>query len=112
MHFDASFFVAVGFALFVLLLGYAGVHNTIVGALDKRASTVESELAEARRLREEAETLLASYRKKASDAEAEAAAIVETGTRQAEALARETAERMNEFVQRRTKQAESQDRHG
>ena len=49
MHFDASFFVALGFVLFVLLLGYVGVHTKIAGALDGRAKLIADELAEARR---------------------------------------------------------------
>ncbi|MDB5571521.1 MAG: atpF [Hyphomicrobiales bacterium] len=107
MHFDESFFVAVGFVLFVLLLGYLGVHNTIAGALDGRAKQISDELAEARRLREEAESVLASYRTKAAEAEAEAQAIVAAAREEAEALARESADRMSEFVVRRTKQAEA-----
>ncbi len=107
MHFDESFFVAVGFVLFVLLLGYLGVHNTISGALDGRAKQVSDELAEARRLREEAEAVLASYKKKAAEAEAEAQAIIATAREEAEALAKESSERMGEFVVRRTKQAEA-----
>ena len=107
MHFDASFFVAVGFVLFVLLLGYVGVHSKIAGALDGRAKLIADELAEARRLREEAEAVLASYQKKAGEAQAEADAILRAAREEAEALAAESAARMNEFVARRTQQAES-----
>jgi F-type H+-transporting ATPase subunit b len=106
MHFDASFFVAVGFSLFLLLLGYFGVHTMIVGALDKRGARIQAELDEARKLREEAEAVLASYKARAAEAEAEAAAIVAQAREEAEALAKESAARMEEFVARRTKQAE------
>ena len=107
MHFDSGFFVAVGFALFVLLLAYLGVHKIIVGALDKRGQMISDELEEARRLREEAEAVLASYKARAAQAQAEADAIVAQARDEAEALARETATRMEEFVARRTKQAEA-----
>ncbi len=107
MHFDATFFVAVGFVLFVLLLGYFGVHTTLANALDNRANTIAAELEEARRLREEAEAVLASYRQKAAAAQGEADAIIAAAREEAEALARETAARMDEFVARRTKQAEA-----
>jgi len=102
MHFDASFFVALGFVLFVLLLGYVGVHTKIAGALDGRAKLIADELAEARRLREEAEAVLASYQSKAAQAQAEADAILRAAKEEAEALAAESAARMNEFVARRT----------
>ncbi len=107
MHFDSGFFVAVGFSLFVLLLAYLGVHKIIVGALDKRGQMISDELEEARRLREEAEAVLASYKARAAQAQAEADAIVAQARDEAEALAREIATRMEEFVARRTKQAEA-----
>jgi len=58
MHFDAEFFVALGFLLFVLLLGYLGVHTRVAAELDRRATQVTNELAEARRLRDEAERVV------------------------------------------------------
>ena len=106
MHFDASFFVAVGFVLFVLLLCYLGVHTLIAKALDARGEAVGNELNEARRLREEAEALLASYKEMAASAEKEAETIVAAAKEKAEAMAQEAAIRSEEFVARRTKQAE------
>ncbi len=106
MHFDAEFFVAVGFILFVLLLGYLSIHSRIAAALDNRTQHVTSELAEAKRLRDEAEAVLASFKTKAAAAEAEAAAIVAQARIEAEALAKEAATRLEDFVARRTKQAE------
>ncbi len=106
MHFDAEFFVAFGFVLFLLLLGYLGVHRTIANALDGRTRQIADELAEARRLREEAETVLASYKQRAADAEKDAQAIIAQAKDEADAMAQEAAQRMNEFVARRTKQAE------
>ena len=106
MHFDAEFFVAAGFAVFLMLLGYLGVHRKATDALDERIRKIEDELAEATRLREEAQVLLASYKKKAADAETEAASIVTQAKAEAENLAKETAARMADFIQRRQKQAE------
>ena len=63
--------------------------------------------AEAAKLRAEATALLESFEKKTLEAEANAAAIVAEARAQAEHLAKETAERMNDFVARRTKQAEA-----
>lgn len=107
MHFDAEFFVAFGFVLFVLLLGYLGVHRTIANALDGRTNLIADELAQAKRLREEAETVLASYKQKAAAAEQEAQAIVAQAREEAEAMAKEAATRVEEFVARRTTQAEA-----
>ena len=104
---DAEFFVALGFVLFVVLLGYLGVHKQITTALDNRAAQIAKELAEAKRLRDEAAAVLASFEKKRAEAEAEAQAIIAQARSEAEALAREAADRMADFVARRTKQAES-----
>jgi len=106
MHFNDAFFVALGFVLFVLFLAYLGVHTIIANALDKRGREVQSELDEARRLREEAEAVLADYQKRAADAEQEAAAIIAAARAEAEAMAQMASERMAEFVARRTRQAE------
>jgi len=104
---SADFWVAVGFLGFVMLLGYIGVHRMIGDALDGRANKIAAELDEARRLREEAESLLASYKTKAAEAEEQAAKIVATAREEAEALAKEAAQRMEEYVARRTQQAEA-----
>ncbi len=104
--FNDAFFVAVGFVIFVLLLGYLGVHKTLMKSLDDRAIKIQAELDEAKRLRAEAAAVLASYEAKRAEAEAEAQAIVTQARAEAESLAQEAAERMSEFVARRQKQAE------
>ncbi len=108
MELNAELFVAVGFVLFVILLGYLGVHKTISLALDGRIASITNELEEARRLRAEAKALLASYKEKLDHAEAQAEAIVAQARLESELLAKETAQRMVEFVERHRKQAEAQ----
>ena len=107
MHFefDAEFFVACAFVLFVAMLAYLGVHRTIAGALDGRVNRVKAELAEAERLRAEAASLLASFDAKRKTAEADAAAIVAQARAEADMLAKEAHSRMEDFIARRTKQA-------
>jgi F-type H+-transporting ATPase subunit b len=107
MEFGAEFFVLAAFVVFLCLLGYLGVHRTILKGLDARGEAIADELAQAAKLRAEAVALLASFEKKAADAESAAAAIVADARAQAEALAKDAAVRMDEFVARRTKQAEA-----
>ncbi len=104
--FDAEFFVAVGFILFILMLAYFRVHTKITTALDQRAERIKAELAEAAHLRTEAEALLASYIKRKAEAETEAQAIIAQARTEAELIGHEAHERIAEFVRRRTKQAE------
>lgn len=107
MHFDAEFYVFLGFLLFICLLLYVGVHKTVLGGLDNRSKLIADELSEAKRLRDEAQALLDSFVKKAAAAEVEAANIVKQAVVEAQAHAQEAAVRIEEFVARRTKQAEA-----
>ena len=107
MEFNAEFFVALGFVLFAIMLAYLGVHSRIVAAVDERVDRISGELNEARGLREEAAALLASFQKKAVEAEAEAAAIVTQAKAEAQLLAKEAETRIADFVTRRTRQAEA-----
>ncbi len=107
MHFDAEFFVAVAFVIFVGVLGYVGVHRTLLSSLDKRRERIKSELDEARRLRDEAANLLAEYQRKQSEAQKEADAIVAGAQAEAERVAAEADAKLADFVARRTKIAEN-----
>jgi len=104
---DAETWVAVGFLIFVGILVYVGVPKMILGALDDRAKRVQNELDEARRLKEEAQKLLAEYQGKQKQAETEAASIIEGAKAEAERIATEAHAKMEDFVARRTKMAET-----
>lgn len=107
MLFEAEFWVAVAFVIFMGILVYAGVPAMIAKTLDDRSARVKAELDEARRLREEAAALLAEYQRKQHDAEREAAAIILNAKQEGERMAAEAARKMEEFVARRTKMAET-----
>ena len=79
----------------------------IIDALDGRAARIKAELDEARRLRDEAQALLAEYQRKRGEAEQEAEAIVAGARDEAERLAAEAKTKVEEFVARRTKMAET-----
>lgn len=103
---SAEFWVYLSFFVFMGVLVYLKVPGLIAGALDKRADAIREELDEARRLREEAQSVLAEYERKQRDAEEEAAEIVALAKKEAKALAAETRERLKETLERRTKIAE------
>lgn len=106
MHLDAEFWVFVSFIAFLGVLAYFKVHKQLATSLDTRAARIEKDLSEAANLRAEAEALLASFQRKKTEAEAEAAAIIKQAETDAELIAREAHDRVAEFVRRRTKQAE------
>ncbi len=102
MAFDATFYAFVGLLLFLALIAYLKVPGMMAKGLDTRAEKIQNELAEAKRLREEAQHLLAEYQRKRKDAEAEAASIVASAEREASALTAEAKQKTEEYVARRT----------
>jgi F-type H+-transporting ATPase subunit b len=102
----AEFWVAVAFIAFLAILLYYRVPRLIAKALDDRAEAIRKELDQARRLREDAQNLLADYKKRHRNVGQEAEAIVDLARREAEALAQETRASLKDTLERRTKLAE------
>jgi len=102
---DPEFWVLVAAVIFV-----AGVwkpaRNALLGALDGRAVRIGAELDEARKLREEAEQLLAQYQQREREAAAEAAAIVAHARDEAERIAAQSARDLDDALVRRQRLAE------
>lgn len=73
---NTNFIVLLAFILFIAVLFYFKVPSLIGGLLDKRADEIRSELDEARALREDAQTLLASYERKQKEVQVQADRIV------------------------------------
>jgi len=102
----AEFWVAIAFVAFLAILLYYKVPALLGKALDERAAGIRTELDEARRLREEAQALLADYQKKHRNAGQEAEAIVEQARREAEAFSAETRQVLADTLRRRGQHAE------
>jgi F-type H+-transporting ATPase subunit b len=105
--FEAEFWVAVAFVLFIVVMGKFGVHRLMVKGIDDRRERIKAELEEARRLKAEAQALLAQYQNKQQEAEREAQAIMASAKSEAARLAAEAETKLEEFVARRTKMAET-----
>ena len=103
---EAEFWVAVAFVIFVLILLRLGVHKKAVTALDTRAARIASELDEARKLRDEAQAILAESEKKRRQAEQDAQDIIAGARAEAERVAAEAKAKAEEFVTRRTAMAQ------
>ena len=61
---NTDFIVLLAFIAFIGVLVYFKVPSLIGGMLDKRANTIRNELDEARKLREEAQSIFASYERR------------------------------------------------
>ncbi len=105
---NTNFIVLLAFIAFVGILIYYKVPAMITGLLDKRADTIRAELAEARALREEAQTLLASYERKQKDVQAQADRIVANAKDEATKAAAQAKEDIIASVARRLATAEEQ----
>lgn len=103
---DPTFWALVGLILFFALIIYMKVPGKITGGLDSRAETIRTELEQARKLREEAQALLAEYQRKAREAEAEVEEIIDQAKREADAFGSEAKKRVEDYVASRTKMAE------
>lgn len=106
MQLDATFYATVGLAIFLGVLWKVGIHKQILGTLDGRAADIAKELAEAQRLRDEAERLLKSYDAKRVEAEREAAATLEQAKKDAAQLAADAKVQLDDAIKRRMRQAQ------
>jgi F-type H+-transporting ATPase subunit b len=106
--YDTYFVVALSFAIFVGILYRYKVHHMAFAALDARAERIRAELEEARRVREEAQALLASYEKRQREIEDDAAAMVEQAKRDAVVAAERMKQDALAAIERRVKTAAEQ----
>jgi len=102
----ATMWAAIALLIFLGIMIYIKVPAMVSKSLDERAGRIQKELDEAKRLREEAQALLAEYQKKRKEAEQEAEAIVEAAKHEASVLAEEAHKRTEDYVARRTVVAE------
>jgi F-type H+-transporting ATPase subunit b len=107
MFAEPEFWVAVAFVILMAVFAYFGIHRTVLKTLDNRSDRIKAELDDARRLKEEAAKLLAEYRARHATAEREAHDIIASAKAEAERIASEAKTKMEDFVTRRTRSAES-----
>src|SRR6202047_4318240 len=107
MFAEPEFWVAVAFVILMGVFAYFGIHRTVLKALDHRSERIKAELDDARRLKEEADKLLAEYKARHAAAEREAEDIIASARAEAERIATEAKAKLEDFVVRRTKTAES-----
>lgn len=105
---NTDFIVLIAFIVFVGVLIYFKVPALIGGMLDKRAEGIRSDLDEARRLREEAQEIYASYERRQREVKTQADEIVANAKREAEAQAAKAQDDLKTSIKRRLQAAEDQ----
>ena len=105
---NTNFVVLLAFILFLAILAYFKVPGKIGEMLDKRAAGIRDELNEARALREEAQTVLASFERKQKEVQAQADRIVATAREEASQAAEQAKADLEKSIARRITAAEDQ----
>lgn len=105
---NTEFIVLLAFIVFIALLIYYKVPGMVAGMLDKRADGIKADLNEARALREEAQTILASYERKHKQVAEQAAHIVEHAKRESAQAAEAAKAELKASIGRRIAAAEEQ----
>lgn len=101
---DPTFWVAVAFLIFAAIILWK-VRAPLIDALDSRAARIKSDLDEAQRLREEAQALLAEYKRKQRDAISETEEMLAHAEEEAKRLRRKAEDDLAAGLKRREQQA-------
>ncbi len=101
---DPTFWTAVGFVIFVAAVARV-VWRSATRALDDRAAGIKASIDDAAALREEAQALLADYKKKQQGAEKEAEAVLARAHEEASRIAEEAERTLEDALRRREQQA-------
>jgi F-type H+-transporting ATPase subunit b len=105
---NTNFVVLLGFIAFVALLVYMKVPGKITGMLDARAVAIKAEIDEARALREEAKSILATYERRQKEVQDQAERIVSSAREEALAAAKQAKEELKRSIARRLAAATDQ----
>ncbi|MDJ0608727.1 MAG: F0F1 ATP synthase subunit B [Kiloniellales bacterium] len=102
---DPTFWVAIGFAIFIGALFRPGLRFVTKG-LDERAARIKAQLDEADALRVEAQNLLAEYKRKQRDAIEEADRMLAHAKEEVARAQEQGAKDLEQALARRRQQAE------
>lgn len=105
---NTDFVVLLAFLLFIAILVYFKVPAMMGKMLDGRAEGIKNEIEEARKLREDAQSLLASYERKQKEVQEQADRIVASAKQEAAAAGELAKADLAKSVERRLAAAEEQ----
>ena len=102
---DPEFWVLLAVVIFAAAV-WKPLRAAVIGSLDARAARISAELDEAKKLRDEAEQLLAEYQQREREAAAEAELIIAHAREEAERIAVQAARNLEQALARRQLLAE------
>ena len=106
MNFDATFWVAVSFFLFVGVLLYFKVPQKIFTTLDESINKIKKDIEEAEKLKEEAKNILSDYEAKLDKSKVEIDLMIKNAQKESESNIIKITDQFHKIFENRKKMAE------
>ena len=106
MNFDATFWVAVSFFLFVGVLLYFKVPQKIFATLDESINKIKKDIEEAEKLKEEAKNILSDYEAKLDKSKVEIDLMIKNAQKESDSNIIKTNDQFHKIFENRKKMAE------
>ena len=104
--FDATFWVAISFVIFCLIIIYKKIPQVINNLLDNKINEIKSEIDNAKNLKNESEQLLQKYKNKIEEAHTESRNIVNSEKKETEILIKESENKFEQLIVNKKKSLE------
>ena len=106
MNFDATFWVAVSFFLFLGVLLYFKVPQKIFTSLDESINKIKKDIEEAEKLKEEAKNILSDYEARLDKSKVEIDLMIKNAQKESDANIIKTNDQFHKIFENRKKMAE------
>ena len=106
MSFDATFWVAVSFVIFVGVLFYFKVPQKIFTTLDENINKIKKDIEEAEKLKEEAKNVFSDYESKLDKSKVEIDLMIKNAQKESEKNIIKINEQFHKIFENRKKMAE------
>ena len=104
--FDATFWVAISFVIFCLIIIYKKIPQVINNLLDNKINEIKSEIDNAKNLKNESEQLLQKYKNKIEEAHTESRNIVNGEKKETEIFIKESENKFEQLIVNKKKSLE------
>ena len=106
MNFDATFWVAVSFVLFLGVLLYFKVPQKIFTSLDESINKIKKDIEEAEKLKEEAKNILSDYEARLDKSKVEIDLMIKNAQKESDVNFIKTNDQFHKIFENRKKMAE------
>lgn len=104
--FDATFWVAISFVIFCLIIIYKKIPQVINNLLDNKINEIKAEIDNAKNLKYESEQLLQKYKNKIEEAHTESSNIINSEKKETEIFIKESENKFEQLIANKKKSLE------